>query len=54
MYGFIGKIAAVAGKRDELIEISVDGVSGMPGCHSYVVAKDPGDPEGIWTHELRP
>lgn len=52
MYGLIGKIAAVAGKRDELIEILVDGVSGMPGCHSYVVAKDPEDAEGIWITEV--
>ena len=52
MYGLIGKIAAAAGQRDELIEILVDGVSGMPGCHSYVVAKDPEDDQGIWITEV--
>lgn len=52
MYGLIGKITAAAGKRDELIGILLEGVSGMPGCHSYVVAKDPEDAQGIWITEV--
>lgn len=52
MYGLIGKATAVAGKRDELIAILLAGVSGMPGCLSYVVAKDPTDENAIWITEV--
>ena len=41
MYGLIGKIIAVAGQRDALIAILVEGTAAMPGCLSYVVAKTP-------------
>lgn len=52
MYGLIGKIRAVAGQRDALIRILTTGVSGMPGCLSYVVAQDPTDPDVIWVTEV--
>lgn len=52
MYGLIGNIAAVEGKRDELIKILLEGVNEMPGCLSYVVAKDPKDANGIWVTEV--
>lgn len=52
MYGLIGKINATPGKRDELIAILLDGVAGMPGCVSYVVAKDSADEDAIWVTEV--
>lgn len=52
MYGLIGKARAVPGQRDALISILLDGVSGMPGCLSYVVAQDPADPDAIWITEV--
>ena len=52
MYGLIGKAVAVEGKRDEFIKILLDGVGGMPGCLSYVVAKDPADTNAIWITEV--
>ncbi|WP_246069896.1 putative quinol monooxygenase [Cognatiluteimonas lumbrici] len=52
MYGLIGKMRAVPGQRDALISILLDGVSGMPGCLSYVVAQDPADPDAIWITEV--
>lgn len=52
MYGLIGKMVAHPGQRDALISILLDGVAGMPGCLSYVVAKDPGDPNAIWITEV--
>jgi quinol monooxygenase YgiN len=52
MHGLIGKMIAVEGKRDELVKILLDGVSGMPGCLSYVVAKDPKDGNAIWITEV--
>jgi quinol monooxygenase YgiN len=52
MYGLIGKINAAPGKRDELIAILLEGVAGMPGCLSYVVAKDSTDEDAIWVTEV--
>lgn len=52
MYGLIGKMKAVPGQRDALISILLDGVSGMPGCLSYVVAQDPADADVIWVTEV--
>lgn len=52
MYGLIGKMTAVAGQRDALIAILLEGVSGMPGCLSYVVARDSADPNAIWVTEV--
>jgi len=52
MYGLIGKMMAVEGKRDELIKVLLDGVSRMPGCLSYIVAKDPKDANAIWITEV--
>ena len=52
MYGLIGKMLATPGQRDALVEILLDGVSGMPGCLSYVVATDPNDASAIWITEV--
>lgn len=52
MYGLIGKMTAVAGKRDALVSILLEGLGGMPGCLSYVVAKDPADANAIWITEV--
>jgi quinol monooxygenase YgiN len=52
MYGLIGKMKAVPGQRDTLISILLGGVSGMPGCLSYVVAKDGNDSDSIWVTEV--
>jgi quinol monooxygenase YgiN len=51
MYGLIGKIKVVPGQRDVLISILIEGISGMPGCLSYVVAQDATDPDAIWVTE---
>lgn len=52
MHGLIGRMTAVEGKRDELIEILVSGTGDMPGCLSYVVATDPEDASAIWITEV--
>lgn len=51
MYGLIGKMTVTPGKRDELIAILLDSVGEMPGCLSYIVAKDPADVNAIWITE---
>jgi quinol monooxygenase YgiN len=52
MYGLIGKALAKSGERDALIAVLLEGVSTMPGCLSYVVAKDPIDESAIWITEV--
>ncbi len=51
MYGLIGQIVAVPGKREELAAILV-GMGSMPGCRSYVVASDPDKPDTLWVTEV--
>lgn len=52
MYGLIGQLKAATGARDELIAILSENDTGMPGCRSYVVAKDTSDPNMIWITEV--
>lgn len=52
MYGLIGRIDATPGKRDKLIEILVETATGMPGCLSYIVAKDSTNENSIWVTEV--
>jgi quinol monooxygenase YgiN len=52
MYGLIGKMVAVPGQRDALIAVLLEGEGGMPGCLSYIVAKDPADANAIWITEV--
>lgn len=52
MFGLIGKMTAHPGRRDELAAILLDGVSGMPGCLSYVVARDPAEADALWITEV--
>jgi quinol monooxygenase YgiN len=52
MYGLIGKMIAVAGQRDALLAILLEGGTNMPGCLSYVIAKDPSDANAIWISEV--
>jgi len=51
MYGLIGRLAAAPGKRDELIAILLASTGDMPGCLSYIIAKDPDDADAIWITE---
>ena len=51
MYGLIGKMTAAPGKRDELIAVLIGSVGEMPGCLSYIVAKDEHDADAIWITE---
>jgi quinol monooxygenase YgiN len=52
MYGMIGKMITIPGSRDAFIAILMEGIGEMPGCLSYVVAKDPTDASGIWITEV--
>ena len=52
MYGLIAKLTAIPGKRDELIAILKQGTKEMPGCLSYILAKDSLDENVIWVTEI--
>ena len=52
MYGLIGTITAMPGQRDALATILLDGTHAMPGCLSYVIARDPGDDNALWITEV--
>jgi quinol monooxygenase YgiN len=52
MFGLISKIKSAAGQRDALITILIEGTSSMPGCLSYVVAKDAVEGDVLWITEV--
>ncbi|WP_315386037.1 putative quinol monooxygenase [uncultured Stenotrophomonas sp.] len=51
MYGLIGKMLTAPGQRDFVIDILLKGTEAMPGCRSYIVARDPADENAIWITE---
>ncbi|HMM63582.1 MAG TPA: putative quinol monooxygenase [Mesorhizobium sp.] len=52
MYGLIGKMRAAPGKRDEVVQILLETTGALPGCLSYIVARDPADTNAIWVTEV--
>lgn len=52
MYGLIAKLIIAPGKRDEMIALLKDSAANMPGCLSYVVAKDTADENTLWITEV--
>lgn len=52
MYGLIGRMKAQPGQRDALAAILLEGTGAMPGCLSYVVARDPTDADALWITEV--
>lgn len=52
MYGLIAKVTAVAGQRDALSAILLEGTAAMPGCLIYVIATDSADPDSLWITEV--
>ena len=52
MHGLIGKMIAAPGQREALIAVLLEGIGGMPGCLSYVVARDLKDENAIWITEV--
>jgi quinol monooxygenase YgiN len=52
MFGLIGKMTVAAGQRETVIEHLLAGTGAMPGCLSYIVARDTEDADGIWITEV--
>lgn len=45
-------MTAEPGKRDELVSVLLEGVGGMPGCLSYIIANDPSHADALWITEV--
>lgn len=45
-------MSAAPGKRGRLIEILIEGTAEMPGCLSYVIARDADDEAALWISEV--
>ena len=52
MYGLIVKMTITPGKREEMIRVLKESAANMPGCDSYVVAKDSTDENVLWVTEV--
>jgi len=55
MYALTGGFLSKPGKRDELISIllqAADQVSGIDGCHTYIVCEDVSTPVGVAVFEV--
>lgn len=52
MYGLVGRFTAHPGKREDLIAVLTDASCELPGCLSYIVARDAGDADTIWVTEV--
>ena len=52
MYRIINRFTAHPGKRDELIAALTSDPGVMEGCHNFVVAHDPADPDAMWLTEV--
>jgi quinol monooxygenase YgiN len=52
MYGLIAKVMTVPDQRDAFIQVLIGGTGKMPGCLSYIIAKDPKDENAVWVTEV--
>lgn len=52
MFGLIGKMIAQSGQREALIDLLLEGSGAMPGCLSYIVARDEKDQNALWITEV--
>jgi quinol monooxygenase YgiN len=52
MYGLIAKMTMLPGKREEVIVLLAESSANMPGCFSYVIAKDAADEDILWVTEV--
>ncbi len=52
MWGLIAKVTVLPGRRNGMIDILRESAANMPGCFSYVVAKDSVDENVLWVTEV--
>ena len=52
MFGLIAKLTIVPGRRQQVIDLLSGSTRDMPGCFSYVIAKDAADANVLWVTEV--
>ena len=52
MYGLITRLTTVPGRRDSVTDLLIAGREPPAGRLSYVVARDPRDPDTLWLTEV--
>lgn len=52
LFGLIGQMKALPGKRDELIGYLREGTTSMPGNLVYMISKDSAEADAIWIVEV--
>jgi len=52
MFGLIAKLAIVPGRRQDVIDLLVSSTRDMPGCSSYIIARDAADENVLWVTEV--
>ena len=52
MYGLIGKIISNPGQREAVLALLLQGAEELPGCLSYIVAKDTENRDAVWVTEV--
>lgn len=52
MYGLIVKLTLLPGRRQQVIDLLSAGSREMPGCFSYLIAKDIAEESVLWVTEV--
>jgi quinol monooxygenase YgiN len=52
MYGLIGIFTALPGRREDLLAAMTENREQMPGCLSYIIARDPANADALWITEV--
>lgn len=52
MYGLIAKMTLLPGKCEQVVALLAESSANMPGCFSYVIAKDAGSEDVLWVSEV--
>jgi quinol monooxygenase YgiN len=52
VYGLITKLTTVPGRRESVIDVLARRRQPPEGCLSYVVAREPQDPDTLWVTEV--
>ena len=52
MWGMIARITTVQGMRDAMISILRQSAASLPGCLTYIVAKDLTGENTLWVTEI--
>ena len=52
MFGLITKLTILSGHRPDVIDLLASSTRDMPGCSSYVIARDAADENVLWVTEI--